>query len=242
MSDSDRPCSVARTSGRGSEVGRDGFGGGLSPEGRRRLKPQSFVTSHQKEYNEFTRAANSLRWKISATETSVWGREGRQQFRNIPKPEKCMLPVPRLVFDVIALFLDEVRDHDPLSGGEEDDGEGRRVFDRVEEWPSTLVRGSCPFDQALSETHKIGHAIRTKREIRHWDLHGRLTREARCTSTGFSRSERIQGCLTETKLTSSEPAKPTSPTLPVAATPIYFHPASTYTPKATHRPTLSQTK
>lgn len=63
VSDSARSCSVARTSGRGSEVGRDGFGGGLSQEGCKRLNPQSFVTSHQNEYSEFTKAVNSLRLK-----------------------------------------------------------------------------------------------------------------------------------------------------------------------------------
>lgn len=70
-----------------------------------------------------------------------------------------MFPVPCLVFDVIALLLDEVRDHDALSCGEEDDGEGGRVFDRVEEWPFTFVGGSGPLDHTLTEAYEIGQAV-----------------------------------------------------------------------------------
>lgn len=66
-----------------------------------------------------------------------------------------MFPVPRLIFDVIALLLDEVGEHDALSRGEKDDGKGRRVFDRVKEWPFTLVRGGGPFDHTLSEAYEI---------------------------------------------------------------------------------------
>lgn len=75
-----------------------------------------------------------------------------------------MFPVPRLILDVIALLLDEVGDHDPLSCGEEDDGEGRRVFDRVEEWPFTLVRGRGPFDHTLPEAYEIGQAVGAERD------------------------------------------------------------------------------
>ena len=53
----DSSCIVGRTSERGKEAGlRFSFGVNF-----KRSKPQSFVTSHQKEYKELTRAKSSLK-------------------------------------------------------------------------------------------------------------------------------------------------------------------------------------
>jgi hypothetical protein len=51
-------CIAGRTSGRGEEAGRVRFNFGVNCK---RLKPQSFVTSHQKVYKELMRAESSLK-------------------------------------------------------------------------------------------------------------------------------------------------------------------------------------
>lgn len=48
-------CTAGRTSGRGKEARRGRF------VNCKRSKPQSFVTSHQKEYKELMRAESSLK-------------------------------------------------------------------------------------------------------------------------------------------------------------------------------------
>ena len=56
--DSWRSCTAGRTSERGKEAVRGRFNLGVNCK---RLKPQSFVTSHQKEYKELMRAQSSLK-------------------------------------------------------------------------------------------------------------------------------------------------------------------------------------
>ena len=60
-------CRLGRRSGRGGEDVRWGRRGTPSEAielGMRRSNPQSWVTSHQNEYKEFTIAANSLRVRL----------------------------------------------------------------------------------------------------------------------------------------------------------------------------------
>jgi hypothetical protein len=51
-------CAAKRTSGRGEEAGRVRFNFGVNCK---RLKPQSFVTSHQKVYKELMSAESNLK-------------------------------------------------------------------------------------------------------------------------------------------------------------------------------------
>jgi hypothetical protein len=54
-----RSCTAGRTSERGKEAGWGRFNFGVNCK---RSKPQSFVTSHQKEYKELMRAQSSLKF------------------------------------------------------------------------------------------------------------------------------------------------------------------------------------
>lgn len=70
----------------------------------KRSKPQSFVTSHQKEYKELTRAARSL---AIFNEPSVRGectKVERRQSKHVPKTEKLVLIAPHFFPDLVAFI------------------------------------------------------------------------------------------------------------------------------------------
>lgn len=109
---------------RGSRIAGDGRGDGAALDDRRRSKPQSLVTSHQKEYSDETQTEKNL----SGLQYLSVSERG-----NLPKSENVVFSVPRTLRSLLSAFGScNILNHELLHGREKYDWEGRRVFHGVE--------------------------------------------------------------------------------------------------------------
>jgi hypothetical protein len=112
--DSWRSCTAGRTSGRGKEARRGRFNFGVNC---RRSKPQSFVTSHQKEYKELMRADSSLKVQSTQCEQGRMVRGAEKDTPHIPETEKRVLAMPCFFHCLLAFLCHKIGHHESLRGG-----------------------------------------------------------------------------------------------------------------------------
>jgi hypothetical protein len=84
--------------------------------------------------------------------------ERAHTWRDIPKPEKRMLAMPRFLVDTPATLSDKIGYYKSLCGGEENHRERTCVFQSVPKWAATVIQWTRVLDHALSKAHEVWKA------------------------------------------------------------------------------------